>query len=95
MGKKKQVATTGYQDIIWLAGKVFIDEGFVDTIEEEGFEAVYSKCPYGDLTGDQKQVFEDVFNRWEARLLVRIWWLVYRYLRKYRGVSAASSPWRP
>lgn len=84
----------GHQDIIWLSGKVFTDRDFVDKIEEKGFESIYAECPYGDLTASQKRTFEDTFNRWEMRLLVRVWWLIYDYLRK-NGKISATAPWRP
>ena len=86
---------TEYRDILWLTGKVFTDRTFVNQIEEKGFDAIYNECPYGDLTYDQKSVFEDTFNRWEMRLLVRIWWLVYDHLRNRGVIRSASAPWRP
>jgi len=85
----------GYQAITWLAGKVFTDRTFVDRIENEGFEAIYKECPYDDLADDQKAVFEDTFSRWEMRLLVRVWWLVYDHLRKHGKIQGVRSAWRP
>jgi hypothetical protein len=86
----------GYQDIIWLGGQVFENDEFVDRIENEGFDAIYAECPYGDLTNDQKARFEATFNRWEMKLIVRIWWVVYKHLRKHGKITGQlSAPWRP
>lgn len=85
----------GYQAITWLAGQVFINREFVDQVENEGFDAIYDKCPHDDLTDDQRRTFEDTFGRWEMRLLVRVWWAVYDYLRKRGKIQATRAPWRP
>lgn len=84
----------GYQDITWLAGKVFIDRHFMDEIEEQGFDTVFDECPYGDLTPDQRVVFVEAFGRWELRMLVRIWWVVYDHLRKHSKIGQLVT-WRP
>lgn len=99
MDKKRGNASAqfvpGYQDIIWLAGRIFTDRQFMDRVEQDGFEAIYAQCPYGDLSDDQKKTFRDTFDRWEMRLLVRIWWVVYDHLRRHGKIAAASEPWRP
>ena len=95
MAKKKAQVVPGFQDIVWLGGQVFENRGFVDRIEKEGFDAIFAECPYGDLTPDQKVRFRSVFDRWEMRMIVRIWWIMYDYLRKHGKIVATSEPWRP
>lgn len=88
-------SVVGYQAITWLAGQVFINREFVDEVEGNGFEAIYKECPYDDLTPDQRATFEAAFNKWQLRLLVRVWWVTYDYLRKHGSLPGVKSPWRP
>lgn len=92
---KAKAKPESYQAITWLAGQVFINREFVDRLEKKGFEAIYKECPYDDLTPDQQITFEAAFNKWTLRLLVKVWWLVYDYLRKYGDLPSVRSPWRP
>jgi hypothetical protein len=93
--KSKNKVVPGYQDITWLAGQVFLEREFVRTIEEQGFEAIYKTCPYGDLTSDQRATFEATFNDWRMRMLVRLWWIAYDYLRRRGKIPGVRGPWQP
>ena len=88
----------GYEAIMWLTSKVFLDREFISRIEEHGFQAIYQECPYHDLTPEQRAAFEAAFSRWELRILVRIWWVIYERLRNRNKIPSASAPeaaWRP
>jgi len=93
--KQIDIATKGYQDIVWLAGKVFLDRNFIKQIKSNGIDTVYEQCPYGDLSDEQRATFTDTFSRWEMRFLVHIWWMVYDHLRTRDKIIGVSEAWRP
>lgn len=67
----------GYQDILWLAGQVFLYPEFVAQADEEGLPQLYARCPYSDLTEDQRQVFQRAFHHPRLREVVHTWWERY------------------
>lgn len=68
---------TKYQDITWLAGRVFIQRDFVEMVEEKGLDYIFERCPYGDLTEEQKATFKAAFHSSRLREIVKKWWAVY------------------
>jgi len=84
----------GFQDIIWLAGRVFIARGFVAEADEKGLDAVFSQCPYGDLTAEQKAAFKAAFSNAELRKIVEHWWATYDEIREAEGITTPSY-WEP
>jgi len=87
-------AKKGYQDIVRLAGLVFLKRDFVKEVDEKGLEAVFQECPYGDLTDEQRAIFEAAFKNPRLREIVEQWWKTYDELRA-GGVIPASNPWEP
>ena len=51
-----------HQDMLWLAGQVFLSRDFVTEAEAEGIEAIFAVCPYGDLTEQEKAAFRSAFE---------------------------------
>jgi hypothetical protein len=83
----------GHQDILWLAGQVFLSRDFVEEIEEKGLEAIFKACPYGDLTEAEKKTFETAFKEKRLRKLVEKWWKTYDEARKEGVVTKAAVFW--
>jgi hypothetical protein len=67
----------GYQDIIWLAGRIFLRRDFVEQADEKGLDAIFAECPYGDLDDDQRAAFEAAFHSPRLRKVVEQWWVAY------------------
>ena len=82
----------GFQDIIWLAGQVFLFRDFVKTTEAKGPEALFAECPYGDLTDEQRAAFEAAFRNSRLRQVVEQWWAAYDDLRA-EGALPETVPW--
>ena len=87
-----------YKTFIWLCGMVLADKGFVKHVDDVGLDAVIDECPFDDdLSDEQRESFEVAFNNKLLRLVVKVYWLVYDYLRNTGKVPSASTrgPWRP
>lgn len=82
--------TEGFRDIIWLAGQVFLWRDFVIEAEEKGLEVVFEKCPYGDLSDDQREAFQAAFNHPELRKVVETWWKTYDAARRAGEIPITS-----
>jgi hypothetical protein len=92
------VEKEGYKTFVWLAGMVFADRNFVAHVDEVGLDAVIAECPLGDdMSDEQKAAFSAAFNQAWLRLVVKLWWIIYDYLRKRGKIpgAATASPWRP
>lgn len=85
----------GYDTMLWLAGKVFLDRDFVRKLDEEGLDKILLDCPYDDLSDDQRQTFLDTFNNQVMRALVALWWASYDELREMGVIAGTNSPWIP
>lgn len=87
----------GYKTFTWLAGMIFIDRDFVAHVDEVGLDAAIKECPLGnDMSDEQKASFKAAFNETWLRLVVKLWWIVYDYLRKRGKIpQAQAAPWRP
>ncbi|MBN2393721.1 MAG: hypothetical protein JXR84_23515 [Anaerolineae bacterium] len=83
----------GHQDMLWLAGQVFLCRDFVKEVEAEGFETVFATCPYGDLTEQEKAAFRSAFEDKELRKVVKRWWKVYDEERAADIVVKAGNFW--
>ena len=68
---------TGHQDILWLAGQVFLFRDFIKEADAQGLEAIFAQCPYGDLTDEEKATFTAAFNDPKLRKVVKKWWKTY------------------
>jgi hypothetical protein len=83
-----------YQDIIWLAGQVFLSRDFVKTTDERGLETLFAECPYGDLTDEQRAAFRAAFQNPRLRAVVEQWWGAYDRARA-DGEIPETTPWGP
>jgi hypothetical protein len=83
----------GHQDMLWLAGQVFICRDFVSEVEAQGFEAIFAACPYGDLTEQEKAAFRSAFKDKKLRKVVDSWWKVYDEERATDKVVRAGNFW--
>ncbi|MGC9395639.1 MAG: hypothetical protein ACP5J4_12370 [Anaerolineae bacterium] len=83
----------GHQDILWLAGHVFLCRDFVKDVEAKGFEAVFAACPYGDLTEQEKAAFRSAFEDKQLHKVVERWWEVYDKGRKEGRIRKAGNFW--
>ncbi len=83
----------GHQDILWLAGQVFLSRDFVKEAEEMGLEAVFTLCPYGDLTEEEKATFTAAFEQKKLRKVVKKWWQQYDEGREEGAIPKAADFW--
>ncbi len=83
-----------HQGILWLAGQVFLSRTFVEDAEATGLEAVFARCPYPDLTEDEKATFTAAFKSEKLRVVVQEWWLLYDEERKAGVIPATLSVWQ-
>jgi hypothetical protein len=83
----------GHQDMLWLAGQVFLYRDFVKEAESVGLDAVFATCPYGDLTEQEKAAFRSAFENKELRKVVKQWWEVYDEERTADRVIKAGNFW--
>jgi hypothetical protein len=83
----------GHQDILWLAGQVFLCRDFVNDVEARGFEAIFAACPYGDLTAQEKAAFRSAFKNKQLREVVERWWKVYDEERSTGEIVKAGDFW--
>ncbi len=83
----------GHQDMLWLAGQVFLSRNFVEEAEEQGLDAVFAACPYGDLTEEEKAAFASAFEDKALRKIVKKWWKTYDEERETGVVTKAGSFW--
>ncbi len=79
-----------HQDIIWLAGQVFLFRDFVDRAEGKGLDAVMDECPYGDLTEQERQAFKAAFENPRLREVVKQWWTAYDEARQAGELEGVS-----
>lgn len=84
----------GHQDMLWLAGQVLLSRGFVKEAEEQGLEAVFAACPYGDLTEEEKVAFRSTFEDKQLRKVVKKWWKTYDEKRDAGVVFQAGKFWQ-
>lgn len=82
-----------HQDMLWLAGQVFLSRNFVKEVEVNGFDAVFAACPYGDLTEQEKTAFCSAFKNERLRQVVERWWQVYDEEREAGAIPKAGSFW--
>lgn len=80
-----------YNAITWLAGRVFIERGFAEKLNEGGVDAV--DCPFDDLTDDQRAVIEAAAQVPELMDVVDDWWVAYDTARLRGEVPEARAPW--
>ncbi|MBN1874618.1 MAG: hypothetical protein JXA33_10345 [Anaerolineae bacterium] len=83
----------GHQDMLWLAGQVFLWPDFVEEAENLGLDKVFELCPYKDLAEDEKATFTEAFNNPKLREVVALWWKVYQEARESGAVPKAL--WEP
>jgi len=83
----------GHQDILWLAGQVFLCRDFVKEVETDGFEVIFAACPYGDLTAQEKTAFRSAFKNKQLRKVVERWWKVYDKERGAGKIGKAGNFW--
>lgn len=79
-------ARGGFQDIIWLAGQVFLWRDFA----KKSLEAVLQERPYWDLDQEQQATFAACFNHPELRQVVAEWWRVYDQVRADEEIPEAG-----
>lgn len=85
----------GYKTFAWLVFCVFCKRGFVAELDEKGLDVVVNSCPLGnDFTDDQAKRFLNVYSNTWARLVVKVWWVVYEHLVD-RTDASIQSPWQP
>ena len=85
----------GHQDILWLAGQVFLSRNFVEEAEAKGLDAIFAACPYGDLTEAEKATFTAAFKDKKLRQIVEKWWKEYDEERETGIVPKAGQYWAP
>ena len=85
----------GHQDILWLAGQVFLSRDFVREAEDKGLAAVFAACPYGDLTEKEKATFAAAFEDKKLQRIVTQWWKAYDEERETGIVPLAGQYWTP
>lgn len=83
----------GHQDMLWLAGQVFLCRDFVKEVLTEGFEAIFAACPYGDLTEQEKVAFRSAFEDKPLQEVVERWWKVYDEEREAGRIRQAGNYW--
>ena len=83
----------GHQDMLWLAGQVFLCRDFVKEVDTEGFEAIFAACPYGDLTEQEKAAFRSAFEDKQLQKVVERWWKVYDEGREAGRIRKAGNYW--
>ncbi len=83
----------GHQDMLWLAGQVFLCRDFVEEVDAEGLEAIFAACPYGDLTEQEKAAFRSAFQNKQLRQVVERWWKIYDEEREAGAVVKAGMFW--
>jgi hypothetical protein len=88
------MATEGYQDILYLIGLTFGKRDFFDVVDRIGTETLFAKAPYGDLSPDQRETFEEAFKHPVVRQYVALWWAIYDNLRATEEIPAAGT-WLP
>ncbi len=81
---------TGRQDILWLSGQVFLFRDFIKEAEVQGLEAMFARCPYGDLTEEEKATFTAAFNDGKLRKIVEKWWKTYDEGRESGAIPSAA-----
>ncbi|HOU14876.1 MAG TPA: hypothetical protein PKZ84_17345 [Anaerolineae bacterium] len=83
----------GHQDMLWLAGQVFLSRNFVQEAEAQGLETVFAACPYGDLTEEEKAAFLSAFKNKRLQHVVKSWWHIYDEERESGVVIKAGTFW--
>ena len=82
-----------HQDILWLAGQVFLSRKFVQEFEEKGAEAIAAVCPYGDLEESELATFEACLKHPKLRALIQEWWETYDKARADGEVPGVMFFW--
>jgi hypothetical protein len=83
----------GHQDMLWLAGQVFLSRDFVKEVDAKGLQAIFATCPYGDLTEEEKAAFRSAFEDKRLRQVLTRWWKVYDEERDAGVVTKAGDFW--
>jgi hypothetical protein len=82
-----------HQDILWLAGQVLLSRNFVAEVEVHGLERLFSRCPYGDLTEQEKATYASAFKNKRLRQVIEQWWAVYDEERQAGVISHVTDYW--
>lgn len=82
-----------HQDILWLAGQVLLSRNFVAEAEAIGLEGFFLKCPYDDLTEQEKAAFRSAFADARLRQVIKQWWSVYDEERQTGAILQAAEIW--
>jgi len=82
-----------HQDILWLAGQALLSRSFIAEVEERGLEDLFSMCPYGDLTKQEKATFRSAFESVKLRQVIEQWWIVYDEERQAGVVPQVTEYW--
>lgn len=85
----------GFQDITWVSGQVFLFRDFVKLADEQGLDAVFATCPYGDLDEGQRGTFAACFQNPRLRRIVSQWWEVYDDERATGNIPSVGGFWGP
>lgn len=83
----------GHQDMLWLAGQVLLSRNFVKEAEEQGLDAVFAACPYGDLTEEEMAAFHSAFKDEQLQEVVERWWKVYNEGREEGRIKKIGPFW--
>jgi hypothetical protein len=86
-----------FDAVTWLAGRMLLDRGAIDTLLEDGLDAAMKGCPYNDLTPDQAATIEAMCCNTPAIEALRAYWEAYDAGRETGAVPNAraldSNPW--
>ncbi len=83
----------GHQDMLWLTGQVLLSRNFVKEAEEQGLDAIFAACPYGDLTEQEKIVFRNAFEDAQLQQVVKRWWEAYDKAREEQRITKIGPFW--
>ena len=82
------------QDVLRLAGLVFLRRGFVAEAAAQGLATTFAyECAYSDLDDAQRATFTACFYNAHLREIVAQWWEVYDEERIVGNIPSAGSYW--
>lgn len=82
-----------HQDILWLAGQVLLSRNFVAEAGAHGLDSLFLKCPYGDLTEQERAAFRSAFENVRLCAVIEQWWTVYDEERQAGTLLQAGEIW--
>jgi hypothetical protein len=83
-----------HQDVLRLAGLVFLRRGFVTEADAQGLATTFAyECAYGDLDDAQRATFTACFYNPRLREVVAQWWAVYDEERVAENIPSAGHYW--